>query len=173
MHITKLKENAKHCNLIEFTSPPLMVHYPYSELLFKECKMQYNVHNTTERQCKLQLQSYRVHFTASYGCLLSPPPIECPLHLVTVQLWISRVLSTFREWVTNVYFWRGGRFQQCLDYKVSSIASCSKQCLDYKVRLMEILVVSELLTLRVRVTAHKRGSVLLNWLPRRKDKSQI
>ena len=28
---------------------------------------------------------------------------------------------------------------------------------DYKVRLMEILVVSELLTLRVRVTAHKRG----------------
>ena len=37
---------------------------------------------------------------------------------------------------------------------------------DYKVRLMEILVVSELLTLRVRVTAHKRGSVLLNWLPR-------
>ena len=133
MHITKPKENAKHCNLIEFTSPPLMVHYPCSELLFKECKMQYNVHNTTERQCKLQLQSYRVHFSSSYGCLLTPPPIECPLHLVTVQLWISRVLSTFREWVTNVYFWSGGRFwlQSAPDGNIGRVRVTYLTCQSY------------------------------------------
>ena len=96
-----------------------------------------SAHNKTERECKA-LQSYRVHFSSSYGCLLSPPPIECPLHLVTVQLWISRVLSTFREWVTNVYFWSGGRFwlQSAADGNIG----------------------------RVRVTAHKRATVLLNWL---------
>ena len=89
-------------------------------------------------QCKVQFQSYQVHFTSCYGCLLTPPPIECPLHLVTVQHWISRVLWTLTKMFASgvVEAPAMPRLQSACDGNIG----------------------------RVRVTAHKRATVLLNWL---------